>query len=83
MYFLSRDGLRVTESNGVSITKTTSVTRYYRDGEFKYNKQNEEMYCLDTNNGYFMDAFHTEVEAKQKLKEVMYAAVREQESFEF
>ncbi len=73
----------MTEATGFGVTKTDSVVRYYRNGEFKYNKPGEIIYCLHTNNGYFMDAFDTEEEAKEKLKEVMYAVAGGAESFEF
>lgn len=82
MYCLSKDGLRMTEAKGFGITSTTGAVRYYRDGEFKYSL-GQEMHCIFTNNGFFMDAFDNETEAKEKLREAMNAAAIGLESFEF
>lgn len=83
MYCLSRDGLRATETTGFGIVKTDRVVRYYRDGEFKFNKQGETVYCLYANNGYLMDVFMTEEEARAKLKEAMAVAASGADMFEF
>jgi hypothetical protein len=75
MYCLSNDGLRAVETKG--------LVRYYRDGEFKFNTNGEEMHCIFTDTGYFMDAFKNEEDARAKLREAMEAAATGLEMFEF
>jgi hypothetical protein len=83
MFCLSRDGLCVTEANSFHIEKTISVFRYYRDGGHKFNIKDNTMYCLRAADGCLMDAFETEEEAKDKLREVTRALASGVDIFEF
>lgn len=83
MICLSKDGLRTTEATGFVVNETVSVCKYYKESESKYNNPGEKIYCLYSNNGYLMDAFENEVEAKEKLREAMKALATGLEIFEF
>lgn len=83
MICLSKDGLRTTEATGFVVNETLSAFRYYKEGEFKYNNPGEKIYCLYANNGFFMDAYKDEIEAKEKLREAMKALATGLEIFEF
>jgi len=83
MFCISRDGMCVTETNGFYIRETNALTRYYREGEYHFNTKDETMFCIYTKDGCFMDAFETEEEAKEKMREATRAMASGADIFEF
>lgn len=83
MYCLSKDGLRMAEATGFGIEETLAPVKYIKNDVVTISTPGSTMHCINADNGYLMEAFEDESEAKHKLKEVMSALASGVKSFEF